>query len=657
MPPIENSIITNACKKSAVGMRRIVSVCFAALVSVQATASFALSIDDQRTKYEEAVSAIKRNDINTFKKLKRQLEDYPLYPYLEYRDFTRSLSSAKKSELDTFLDTYSDLPFIGTVRGRYIDTLASKRQWKSLLAFQPNVPRGERYQCQYYYAHSQAGDKALAFSGAKSLYLSGTSVDSACDKLFDVLKKSGKLNNALVLDRMLLAFDKRNRSLMRYLQKQLTGSDAQQGKQVIALYDNPRNVATFSKKSKVTSLNQRLTRLTFERLARTNVSEAVKQFKRTTDGQHFDQYERQEMADYVASRLMSTDKAALEKWRDHWLSQTANQSLLERRFRVALVDDDWKDMSRWLSAMSEKEQDKIKWRYWQARITQEQHGSDAAKEQFTALLGERNFYSVAAAMHLGAPIDIPYQTTSLNIETLQPFRPALSRISELLILDKVSAAKREWQNVLSQADQQEKAMLAAFATDSKWYHLSVQATISGKMWGHLEYRFPVAHRWWFEFFSKERDLPLTTLLALSRQESAFYTNAVSPVGARGLMQLMPATAKETSKKLGFRYLGKSTLSDPGINIRLGSGYLRMLLDQFDENRILAFAAYNAGPHRANKWLKESDGNLDAIAFIEAIPFRETRGYVQNVLMYDIYYRKLLGLPLQFLHDSEMQRRY
>lgn len=104
----------------------------------------------------------------------------------------------------------------------------------------------------------------------------------------------------------------------------------------------------------------------------------------------------------------------------------------------------------------------------------------------------------------------------------------------------------------------------------------------------------MAHRWWFEFFSKERELPLTTLLALSRQESAFYTHAVSPVGARGLMQLMPATAKETSKKLGFRYLGASTLSDPGINIRLGSGYLKMLLDQFDDNRILAFAATTPG---------------------------------------------------------------
>ncbi|WP_232313511.1 murein transglycosylase [Enterovibrio coralii] len=638
-------------------MRRIVSVCFAALVSVQASSSFALSIDDQRSKYEEAVSAIKRNDINTFKKLKGQLEDYPLYPYLEYRDFTRSLSRANKNELDTFLTTYSDLPFIGTVRGRYIDALASKRQWKSLLAFQTEVPRGERYQCHYYYAHSQAGDKALAHSGAKSLYLSGSSVDSACDKLFKVLEKSGKLNNALILDRMLLAFDKRNRSLMRYLQKQLTGEAAKQGKQIIALYDNPRDVAAFSKKSKVTSLNQRLTRSAFERLARTNVSEAVKQFKRTTEGQHYDEFERQEMADYVASRLMSTDKESLQKWRDSWLSKTANQSLLERRFRVALVEDDWKDMAYWLSNLSEKEQDKLKWRYWQARITQERDGDEAAKEQFTALLGERNFYSVAAAMHLGAPIDIPYQTTSLNIETVQPFRPALERVRELLVLDKVTAAKREWQHLLAHANQEEKAMLAAFAADSKWYHLSVQATISGKMWGHLEYRFPIAHRWWFEFFSKERGLPLTTLLALSRQESAFYTNAVSPVGARGLMQLMPATAKETSKKLGFRYLGKNTLSDPGINIRLGSGYLRMLLDQFDENRILAFAAYNAGPHRANTWLKASDGNLDAIAFIEAIPFRETRGYVQNVLMYDIYYRKLLGMPLEFLHDSEMQRRY
>ncbi|MDD1792800.1 murein transglycosylase [Enterovibrio sp. ZSDZ42] len=652
----EKSIITKSYRASVSGILRLIRLgsitIFCTSLPVQA-----LSMDEQRTRYEKAIAAVERNNVATFTQLKSELKGYPLYPYLDYREFMRGLSDAEVAEVEAFVGRYDSLPFKNTVRARYLNVLAARGEWTELLAFQTTLPRGESYQCQYYYAHSQAGDKALAMSGAKSLYLSGSSVDNACNKLFDELKDQGKLNNSLVLERMLLAFDNRNTSLIRYLNKQLTGSAKASGQQIIALYNKPQGVGDFAKKSKVTPFNQRLTRLSFERLARIKSKDAVAQFTRVVEGQHYKALERQEMADYVSSRLMSTDDKVLAKWRDKWLKQTANASLLERRIRVSLVEADWKGVEGWLNVLSEKDAKKLKWRYWRARVELEKGNKTLADQLFANMTGKRNFYSVAAAMHLEQPIDIPYQTTPLNVEALKPFNPALDRVAELLVLDKVVAAKREWQYLLQQADVEQKAMLAAFASESNWYHLSVQATIAGKLWGHLEYRFPVAHRWWFEFFSKERELPLTTLLALSRQESAFYTNAVSPVGARGLMQLMPATAKETSKKLGYRYLGKNTLSDPGINIRLGSGYLRMVLDRFDENRILAFAAYNAGPHRASRWLKKSDGNLDAIAFIEAIPFNETRGYVQNVLMYDIYYSKLLGQPLELLQEGELNRRY
>lgn len=618
----------------------------------------ALSVDEQRTRYEKAIAAIERNDMATFSRLKSEVTDYPLYPYLDYRDFMHDINDASSKEVNAFLEKYPDLPFNGTVRARHISALATKKKWSQLVAFQQDVPRGESYQCNYYYAHSQAGDKALALSGAKSLYLSGSSVDPACDKLFDFLEDNGKLTDDLILERMLLAFDKRNSTLMRYLSKQLGSASAKRrAEDVIALYDEPQGVADFSKKSKVTAFNRHLTKISFERLARNDPEEAVKQFTRTVEGQHYNRHERQEMADFLAGLLMSTEDESLAAWRDRQLRQSVNQSLLERRVRMSLVEADWNAVGRWIAVMSEKERDQLKWRYWQGRVLLAQGKKSQANALFESILGERNFYSVAAADQLNRPINIPYQTTPLNVAVLTPFQAALARVGELLKQDKLTAAKREWHYMLQRADREQKANLAAYASEQRWYHLSVQATIAGQLWEHLEYRFPVAHRWWFEFFSKERELPLTTLLALSRQESAFYTGAVSPVGARGLMQLMPATAKETSRKLGVRYLGKRTLSDPGINIRLGSGYLRMLLDEFDQNRILAFAGYNAGPHRAKRWLEESDGNLDAVAFIEAIPFRETRGYVQNVLMYDIYYRKLLGLPLQFLTESEAKRRY
>ncbi|WBA11201.1 murein transglycosylase [Salinivibrio kushneri] len=608
-------------------------------------------------QYEAAIDAIERGELRQFRRLKAKLRDYPLYPYLDYRDFTRNLSEKSPTSVTNFIQRYTTMPFANSLRADYLTLLANRKDWDTLVAFQPDVPRGERYQCQYYYAHSQAGNRALARSGAKSLYLSGQSVDSACDPLFDYLSEQKQLNGDLILRRMLLTFEGRNRSLMHYLQDQLPNTHQAVGKQVIDLYDKPEQVADFSKRSKVTPFNQKLTRLAFERLARKDEAQAIRYFRRTVEGQHYDKGERQAIADYLIGQLMNDDEPALAGWRDRMLRQSDDDGLLERRFRLALVEGDWHVLNQWLSLLSDEAKQSLKWRYWQARIQLELGDSHAANKAFETLLGERNFYSVAAAQHLEKPIHIPSRTAVLKEAGLMPVNDVLARVDELIALDKIYAAKREWYYVLQRASDEQIALLAAYANKQHWYHLAVQATIAGKMWDHLSLRFPLAHQWWFEFFSRERGVDKTTLMALSRQESAFFTRAVSHVGARGLMQLMPRTARETSRRLGFDYQGPASLSDPGVNIRLGSGYLKMMLDRFDSNRVLAFAAYNAGPHRVSRWLARSKGHMDAIAFIESIPFYETRHYVQNVLMFDIYYRQLLGEPVQFLRAHELAQRY
>lgn len=646
-------------KSNAAQKRRSRSFCIAIIafcgpiLPLQAMSA----IEEQRQNYEKAMTAIEGKEMSTFKKLKSTLENYPLYPYLDYRELSQQLDTATLQQVGAFEQQYAELPFINTVRGRYLQKLADDNNWSDFLVYQKKPPVGENYRCNYYFAHSKVGDKKLALSGAKSLYLQGNSIDKACDKLFLFLKNSGQLNNDLIIERMLLAFDNGQTGLLTYLQKQLTANAVKQGEQILSLYKNSKGVADFSKKMKVTSNNQHLTRLAFELLVKKNANEAVSQFDVITEGSLFTPEERQKLADFLISRLMSTEDADLAAWRDKWLETSLNQSLLERRFRVALVSNDWPEIERWLNVMPKEEAESLTWRYWRARVALQKGEKDIADGIFTSMIGKRHFYSVAAAMHLNKEIEVPHQTTALNTDNIEPFSASLTRIQELVTLNKTIDSRREWHHLLNRVSPSQQEMLAAYALEKKWFHLSVQATIMGKLWEHLDSRFPVAHRWWFEFFSKERGLPLTTLLALSRQESAFFTNAVSPVGARGLMQLMPATAKETSKKLGVKYLGNNTLDDPGTNIQLGSGYLRMLLDSFEENRILAFAAYNAGPRRVQTWLDKSKGNLDVIGFIEAIPFHETRGYVQNVLMYEIYYSKLLGMPMQFLKEGETARSY
>ncbi len=626
------------------------------LISVSCHAN-ALSIEDQRQNYLDADASIKRKDLVAYKHVTKNIKNYPLFPYLDFQYQMQELNHYSVNQAIEFSDKYKNLPFANTIRNSYLSQLAKKEAWSDFLSYQPILPRSEKHQCNYYYAKSQTGSEKIALNGAKKLFLSGDSIHSSCDKLFELLDESKGITDTLLLDRMLLAFEKRNKPLLVYLQKKLSEHAKKQGEFIVSLYDEPQQVADFSKKRKVTVFYKKLTMLAFEKLAQTSREKAVAAFTHTVEGQRLSVKEQQQLADYLIHRLMSSTDTKLVEWRDTWLKKTQKENLIERRFRLALVDNDWKQMAFWLDILPKEDKQKLKWRYWEARIAAHKGNKKAAEKIYLDIIGQRDFYSVAAAMHLGKPIEIPSQTTVLDKTKLTAFKPALNRVDEFFQLKKISDAKREWQHLLNKANAEQTAMLAAYAKEKGWHHLAVQATISGKLWEHLAYRFPIAHKEWFEFYSKERSLPLTTLLALSRQESAFYTNARSPVGARGLMQIMPATAKETSRKLGVRYLGKHTLKDPVVNIGLGSGYLKMLLDNYEKNRILAFAAYNAGPHRVKTWQSKSKGQLDPIAFIEAIPFSETRGYVQNVLMYDIYYRKLLGMPLTLLQPQEIDKKY
>ena len=149
---------------------------------------------------------------------------------------------------------------------------------------------------------------------------------------------------------------------------------------------------------------------------------------------------------------------------------------------------------------------------------------------------------------------------------------------------------------------------------------------------------------------------MSLLYAVSRQEGALYPRAESPVGAPGLMQLMPGTAKETASKLGVPYRNPEQLFDPTLNVRLGSAYLKRLLDVYDGNRILATAAYNAGPGRVKRW-REQSRNRPMDVWVESIPYKETRNYVQNVLSFDLIYQHKLQQPLRFMSERELSHAY
>ena len=145
-------------------------------------------------------------------------------------------------------------------------------------------------------------------------------------------------------------------------------------------------------------------------------------------------------------------------------------------------------------------------------------------------------------------------------------------------------------------------------------------------------------------------------MAIARRESAFFPQAHSPVGARGLMQIMPATGRQVASALGRPHT-RAELYEVEHNILLGSAYYRQLLDRFAGNRVYALAAYNAGPHRVDRWRNAKGQGVPVDVWVETIPYRETRNYVKNVLSYNVVFQYLLGDTHRLLTDAERQAQY
>ena len=213
----------------------------------------------------------------------------------------------------------------------------------------------------------------------------------------------------------------------------------------------------------------------------------------------------------------------------------------------------------------------------------------------------------------------------------------MARARELWLIGEKNLARVEWYYGLKTFDTEQVIAAGELARDWGWYNSGIVAMITGNLWDHLSLRFPLAYNDAIAQAAINTQLDKALIFAIARQESAFAEDAQSHAGARGLMQLMPATAKQQAANSGVKNHTTADLFKPEHNIQLGSEYLGGLLTQFKGNRILAAAAYNAGPGRVKQWLGTPVKEKPADVWVETIPFKETRQYVQNVLTYSVIY--------------------
>lgn len=388
------------------------------------------------------------------------------------------------------------------------------------------------------------------------------------------------------------------------------------------------------------------------------------------------------------NRFFDNESPLFQQWRDTELLNLNADNLTERRLRMAI----WQktDLTPWLNALSDEGRQKQEWRYWFAKTIAK---SDVQKttEIWTALSHERGFYPMLAAAkldpqtrgkryHFGQPqlLVAPSITDEAWADQFPKLKPALEEIAELRQLDRLGAAKQRWRFLLENlpADQKKEKQIALsqYANQQNWFDLGVDGSIIAKAFDYIQLRLPIAYSHYYDIALKPRRLTLskrkpqasqnatsiskTFAMAISRQESAWNPQAQSSANARGLMQLLPSTAKATASHAKLPYTDEAELFKPLNNILLGTAYLAELNAKYPNNRILIASAYNAGAHRVEKWLARANGKLEMDEFVASIPFYETRGYVQNVLTYDFYYQRLQNKEdPQTFSNEEYDRLY
>lgn len=367
-------------------------------------------------------------------------------------------------------------------------------------------------------------------------------------------------------------------------------------------------------------------------------------------------------------RFFDNESPNFQQWRDAEILKLKADNLTERRLRMAI----WQktDLTPWLNALSVEGQQKQEWRYWQAK-TIAKRDSKKTKEILTALSNERGFYPMLAAAKLhpktrgngydfGQPelLIAPSISDPYWADEFKKVKPALEEIAELRQLERFGPAKQRWrfllENLSGDAKKEKQMALSQYANQQNWFDLGVDGSIIAKAFDYIQLRLPIAYSHYYDIALKSRpslsktkpqaalntNVSKSFAMAISRQESAWNPQAQSSANARGLMQLLPSTAKVTADNAKLPYAGEADLFKPLNNILLGTAHLAELNAKYPNNRILIASAYNAGAHRVEKWLARANGKLEMDEFVASIPFYETRGYVQNVLTYDFYYQIL-----------------
>ena len=619
---------------------------FAVLAAGLTVSVFAVAanLDEQFLAAEEA---FRTRDIKALEYYVPALKDHFLADYPQYWLLQLTLKNADPTQVSDFLTRYPDGPLGDRLRIDWLKLLGQNEEWDVFGVQFPKLKQEDiGLTCYDLQRRIVQGDKE-AVKQAHPLWFVGHSQPESCDPPFAQLLGEGLLSSDDVWARIRLGTIASNAGVLIAANSYLPANEAID----IKAFDRARRAPIVYLTKKLLPLKTRAAReiaiFCVLQIARKNHAQAALNWN--TASQRFPEKDQGDVWGQIAFQAAwSHDSAALT-----WFKKAGDAPLSDNQLawkaRAALRAQSWPDVLNAIDRMSATEQQLAAWRYWKARALKQQGKTTEARELFLPLAQEFGYYGQLASEEVGAVLNNPKDPWKSSTDELKAIEET-SGVKRALYLNRIGLwqeGAKEWNVAMRRFDDKQLLTAAEVANRAGWYDRAIHAAERTQSLHDVALRYPTPFRNEISAGANQNRLDEAWVYGIVRQESRFYSEAKSRVGAMGLMQLMPATARWIAQKLGVRNFHTSDAITVDINTAFGTYYLRHVLDDLG-HPVLATAGYNGGPSRAKRWRDAKP--LEGAIYIESIPLGETRDYVKKVMANATTYASILGLKWQSLKD-------
>ena len=578
---------------------------------------------------------------------REQLQTYILWPDLRAAWLRATIRKADRDDVEAFLREYGTLKPARELRYRYTLHLADSGRLDEYLALYRSYYQGQdiaRLDCIALDAEIASGNGDRIAHRGRELWLTGNSQADECDPVFEWMREAQQLTDDDYRERFALAIDAREFTRARWLARSLDEAALEQANDWLKARSKPEQFVDTHARRADTEVAREQLAYAVERMTYRDPQKALELWQRVASVYAFSPRVRHATLRHIALWTARDNLSGAYELLTGLPPEAQDEEVMRWRARVSLRAERWTDLLSDIATMTAEERDSEQWRYWRGIALARSDRDGPARAMLEPLAAERSYYGFLAADELGLPYAFAHDTLAADesvIETLAK-RHDLLRARELFLVGLDGRGRSEWDAAIAGLSAAEKTQAAVLAQRWGWYSRAIATAASAGHYDDLALRYPLPFRQSFEQHASAASIPTTWALGIARSESLFMRDVRSRAGAIGLMQLMPATGRQVAREIKLPYSGLDTLTDPNQNIRLGTSYLGSMIARYDGNQVLATAAYNAGPHRVDRWLPQSSV-VDARIWIENIPFNETRKYVRRVLAAEtIFHWRLTG---------------